>query len=257
MKMTKTIICACAVAAGFAGGVAVGRWAWPGGDVGGAAKVEEDVAVEADGSSTAEGGGGAREDEEESEGVTAAAESNEEFVEAVPAESVKDDDGDGEATVEEVRDEEDGLTDEERAEKFKRENPEEWERIQKRRQAMLDAQRKAQAKRQSFLDTINDEFLTAEQKKTHAAYAEALAAREAARERIRAAVAEGRDPDMEDYRTVNRSERTLHAHAAVERRTLLEAAARSVGLTGDDVGAFVDVLDQIDDAAPASHSGLK
>ena len=71
LKM-KTVVLCCAVAAGFAGGVAVGRWTWPGGDVGGAAKVEENVAVEADGSSTAEVGG-AREGEDESEGVTVAA----------------------------------------------------------------------------------------------------------------------------------------------------------------------------------------
>ena len=246
LKM-KTVVLCCAVAAGFAGGVAVGRWTWPGGDVGGAAKVEENVAVEADGSSTAEVGG-AREGEDESEGVTVAAESDEKFVEAVSAESVKDDDEAGEATVEEVRDEEDGLTDEERAEKFKRENPEEWERIQKRRRAMMAELKKAAEKRQNFLDTVSDEYLTAEQRKTHAAYADALAARAAARERVRKAVDEGKEPETEDFRAINRADRVIRANAENEKRALQEAAARSVGLSGEDVATFVEILKDIEDA---------
>ncbi len=238
-----------ALVVGFAGGLAVGHWAWPGGgDT--AADAEEGEATEVDDSSKAEGGGGAREGEEDSGGVTATAgDAEEKFVEAVPAESVKeDDDSEGEATVEEVRDEEDGLTDEERAEKFKRENPEEWERIQKRRRAMMAELKKAVEKRQSFLDAVSDEYLTEEQRKTHAEYAEALATRAAARERVRKAVEDGKEPDSEDFRTMNRADRVIRTNAEGEKRTLQEAAARSMGFSGEDVTTFVEMLRDIEDA---------
>ena len=246
LKM-KTVVLCCAVAVAFAGGVAVGHWAWPGGGAGGVAKVEEDVAVEADGSSTVEGGGGAREDEEETEGVTAAVESNEEFVEAVPAESVKDDDGDGEATVEEVRDE-DGLTDEELREKFKRENPEEWARIRKRRKAMLDEMKKALANRKDFLAAIGDEFLSAEQRKVHAAYRTALTVREEARERIRKATASGGEAEVEDYRLMNQADRTIRENAQAEHTALREALGRSLGISDAELSTFTETLHSIDDA---------
>ena len=237
MKWEKTaLLLACAVVAGFAGGVAVGHWAWPGGDVGGAAEVEEDVTVEADEAS------------EEGDGVVAQV-GGKEFVTAVPADKVRDESEDesGEATVEEVRDE-DGLTDEELAEKFKREHPEEWQRIQKRRRAMMAELKKAAERRQNFLDTVSDEYFTAEQRRTHATYAEALAARAAARERIRKAAEAEKDPDPEDLRAMNLADHVIRENAADEKRTLQEAAARSAGLAGEDVATFVEILKDIEDA---------
>ena len=229
MKMTKTIICACAVAAGFAGGVAVGHWAWPNEGVDDA--VEAEVAAEADEASDEEGG-------EDADGK---------FVEAVPMEPEKDDkDQAGEATVEEVRDE-DGLTDEELREKFKRENPEEWERIQKRRKAQLEAMRKAQADRKDFLTSVNDELLSAEQRKVHAAYRTALTAREEARERIRKATAAGGEADVEDYRLMNLADRTIRENAQAEHAALREALGRSLGISDADLPTFTATLKSIDD----------
>ena len=174
-----------------------------------------------------------------------------EFVEAVDADQVVEEETE-EATVEEVRDE-DGLTIEERAEKFKRENPEEWERIQKRRAAALEAARKVNAQKQDFLDTIDEKFLTADQKKEHAVFAEALAARNAARERINVANASGKEVAPADYRAYSEAERTLHAKANDERQLLLEAAARSLGLAGDDVPTFLNILKDIDSCTRDLH----
>ena len=237
MKKQVVVGVVCALL-GFVGGVAVGHWAWPDEDVGGATEVEEDVSVEADETLEEEDGVVAQEGGEEADG---------EFVEAVPAESVKDDDASGEATVEEVRDE-DGLTDEELAEKFKRENPEEWERIQKRRKAQLEAMRKAQADRKDFLTSVTAELLSAEQRKVHAAYRTALTAREEARERIRKATAAGGEADVEDYRLMNLADRTIRENAQAEHAALREALGRSLGISDADLPTFTATLKSIDDS---------
>lgn len=246
LKM-KTVVLCCAVAVAFAGGVAVGHWAWPNGDVDGAAEAGEDVTVEADEASDEEGGVVAQKGGENADGK---------FVEAVPAEPEKDDeDQAGEATVEEVRDE-DGLTDEELREKFKRENPEEWERIQKRRRAMLDEMKKALANRKDFLAAIGDEFLSAEQRKVHAAYRTALTVREEARERIRKATASGGEADAEDYRLMNQADRTIRENAQTEHAALREALGRSLGLQGDELREFGETLKAIDDSVEHQGGGL-
>ena len=240
MKMQIVVGAACALLA-FAGGVAVGHWAWPDGDGDdGDAEVAEDMAGEAEEASEGEDGVVAQEGGEEP---------GEKFVEAVPAESVKDDgDSADEAMVEEVRDEEEGLTDEELAEKFKREHPEEWERIQSRRKAMLEALRKAQADRTDFLTAVSDEFLSAEQRKVHAAYRTALAVRDEARERIRRATASGGEADVEDYRLMNQANRTVQENAQAEHAALREALGRSLGIPDADLPTFVETLKSIDDA---------
>lgn len=239
LKM-KTVVLCCAVAVAFAGGVAVGHWAWPNGDVDGAAEAVEDVSVEADEALEEEDGVVAQEGGEEADG---------EFVDAVPADEVRDEpeDESGEATVEEVRDE-DGLTDEELAEKFKREHPEEWARIQARRKAQLEAMKKALADRKDFLAAIGDEFLSAEQRKVHAAYRTALTARDEARERIRRATASGGEADVEDYRLMNQADRMVREYAQAEHKALREAFGRSLGISDAELSTFTETLDSIDDA---------
>lgn len=205
---------------------------------------EEDRAVSSVPSRRGKAPSAARKDASEDD-EDATSDDDDEFEEAVDAASVKDDDEPVEVTVEEVR-EEDGLTPEERAAKFKRENPEEWERIQKRRAAMMEAVRKAAAEKQNFLDAVEVAYLTEEQRKEHAAFAEALATRNASRDRVRAAVDAGKDPSSEDFRALSEAERTLHEKAEGERKLLLEATARSLGLEKDDITAFVGILDSID-----------
>ena len=229
MKKQVVVGAVCALLA-FGVGVAVGHWAWPNEGVDDA--VEAEVVAEADEASDEEGG-------EDADGK---------FVEAVPVEPEKDDkDQAGEATVEEVRDE-DGLTDEELAEKFKRENPEEWARIRKRRKAMLDEMKKALANRKDFLAAIGDEFLSAEQRKVHAAYRTALTVREEARERIRKATASGGEAEVEDYRLMNQADRTIRENAQAEHTALREALGRSLGISDAELSTFTETLHSIDDA---------
>lgn len=167
----------------------------------------------------------------------------------MPADKIRDESADesGEARVEEVRDE-DGLTDEELREKFKREHPEEWKRIQRQRKAQLEAMKKALADRKDFLTSISDEFLSAEQRKVHAAYRTALTVREEARERIRKATASGGEAEVEDYRLMNQADRTIRENAQAEHTALREALGRSLGISDAELSTFTETLKSIDDS---------
>ena len=230
--MLRKLVAVMVVALAFAAGVVADRFLSP---------CRTSVA--------AEEAGDAAGDEDTSDSVAVEGEPEGEFVEAVPADKVRDEpeDESGEATVEEVRDE-DGLTDEELREKFKRENPEEWERIQKRRKAMLDEMKKALANRKDFLAAIGDEFLSAEQRKVHAAYRTALTVREEARERIRKATASDGEADVEDYRLMNQADRTVRENAQAEHVALREALGRSLGIADTELSTFVETLRSIDDS---------
>ena len=230
--MLKKLVAVAAVALAFAAGVAADRFLSP--------RRTSVAAAEA---------GDAAGDEDASDSVAVEGEPEGEFVEAVPADKVRDEPGDesGEAEVEEVRDE-DGLTDEELREKFKREHPEEWKRIQAQRKAQLEAMKKALANRKDFLAAIGDEFLSAEQRKVHAAYRTALTVREEARERIRKATASGGEADAEDYRLMNQADRTVRENAQAEHTALREALGRSLGLQGDELREFGETLKAIDDS---------
>ena len=231
--MLKKLVSVAVVALAFAAGVAADRFLSP-------RRTSVAAAAEA---------GDAAGDEDASDSVAVEGEPEGEFVEAVPADKVRGEpeDESGEATVEEVRDE-DGLTDEELREKFKRENPEEWERIQKLRKAQLEAMKKALADRKDFLTSISDEFLSAEQREVHAAYRTALTVREAARERIRKATASGGEADAEDYRLMNQADRTIRENAQAEHTALREALGRSLGISDAELSTFVETLKSIDDA---------
>ena len=231
--MVKKLVSVAVVALAFAAGVAADRFLSP-------CRTSAVAAVKAED----EAG-----DEDASDGVTVEEEPEGEFVEAVPADEVRDESEDesGEAEVEEVRDE-DGLTDDELREKFKRENPEEWERIQKRRKAMLDEMKKALANRKDFLAAVSDELLSEDQRKVHAAYRTALTVREEARERIRKATASGGEAEAEDYRLMNQADRTVRENAQAEHAALREALGRSLGISDAELPTFIETLKSIDDS---------
>lgn len=199
--------------------------------------------------------GDAAGDEDVSDGVAVDGEPEGEFVEAVPADEVRDEpeDESGEAEVEEIRDE-DGLTDEDLREKFKREHPEEWERIQRQRKAQLEAMKKALADRKDFLTSVSDEFLSAEQRKVHAAYRTALTVREEARERIRKATAFGGEAEVDDYRLMNQADRTIRENAQAEHAALREALGRSLGISDAELSTFTETLKSIDDSVEHRQS---
>ena len=168
------------------------------------------------------------------------------FAEAIPAEEFRRRQGSAEAaTVEEVKGE-DGLTVDERVEKFKRERPDEFAALQRRREAIRTARKAAADNRQEFLDSIDVTYLTEEQRKTHVAYVDAQAARQQVRERMAAALRTGAAVSDADRAQLQASERIIREQGEAERAALFEAAARSFGVAAEeDVKRFRETISSI------------
>lgn len=161
------------------------------------------------------------------------------------------------ATVEEVKDE-DGLTVDERVEKFKRERPDEFAALQRRRESIRAARKAAADNRQNFLDSIDLSFLSEDQRKTHVAYADALAARQEAQERMAAARRTGAAVSDADHAQLQAAERVIREQGEAERAALIEAAVRSVGLErAEDVKGFRELISAIFEATREPEHGSR
>ena len=180
------------------------------------------------------------------------------FAEAVSAEEFRRQQEPPEAaTVEETKDV-DGLTVDERVERFKRERPDEFAALQRRRESIRAARKAAADNRQNFLDSIDLSILTEEQRKTHAAYADALAARQEARERMAAARRTGAAVSDSDRAQLQAAERIVREQGEAERAALLEVAARSVGVeNAEDVKRFRETILSIFEATREQESGSR
>lgn len=152
-----------------------------------------------------------------------------------------------EPMVEIVRDEE-GLTDEERAERFARDNPEEAARRAELRKRRFARETDRENGKLRFLASLDETCFSAEDWGAHVAYVEALGARQAAMERIGRAVAAGRRGADEDLATCAEMQGRLAAAAEGERRALLAATARSAGFKEESVADFLALVDEIDAA---------
>ena len=180
------------------------------------------------------------------------------FAEAVSEEEFRRQQGlEQAATVEEMKGE-DGLIVDERVEKFRRERPDEFAALQSRRESIRAARKAAADERQNFLDSIDTSFLTEEQRKTHVAYADALAARQEARERMAAARRTGASVSDSDRAQLQAAERVIRERSEAERAALFEAAARSVGVeSAEDLKRFRETISAIFEATREPGSGFR
>lgn len=179
------------------------------------------------------------------------------FAEAISVEEFRRQQAAQTAMVEEVKDE-DGQTVDERVEKFKRERPDEFAALQRRREAIRAARKAAADNRQDFLDSIDVSFLTEDQRKTHVAYADALAARQEARERMTAARRTGAAVSDADRAQLQAAERVIREQGAAERAALVESAARSVGVeNADDLKRFRETISAIFKATREPEHGAR
>ena len=159
-------------------------------------------------------------------------------------------------SVEEVKGE-DGLTFDERVEKFKRERPDEFAALQRRRESIRAAQKATADNRLEFLNSIDVSFFTEEQRKTHAAYADSFAARQEARERMTAARLTGAAVSDADRAQLQVAERVIREQGEAERAALFEAAARSFGVSAEeDVKRFRETISLIFEATCEPGTGL-
>lgn len=118
--------------------------------------------------------------------------------------------------------------------------------ISRRRREVLDRNDAMRRGKLAFIDSIDPDFLTDEQRAVHVRYAETLALRNATKEGIRKASEAGLEAKAEDLGVLHDCEGKLTSLSDAERRILLEAAVRSVGLEGEAVRDFLEILKSIE-----------
>lgn len=125
-------------------------------------------------------------------------------------------------------------------------SPEAYRKLMERRTAWAMRQRERSADMQEFVYTVDPALLQAEELETHEVYVEALKRYSDAREAVVAAREAGTLPEPETMTALRESLGTLQGYAQQERRLLLEATARSIGL--EDTAQFAELIGQIIEA---------
>ena len=133
------------------------------------------------------------------------------------------------------------MTRQERMEQLKRENPERYAEMERRRQEF-------QTRRDDFFANIDLELLTPTQQEMHFQYTEALAKQQAAIDRMRALAESGEEATEEDRAAIRESFRLVRGLQGAERDALLSAVATSMGLqAGEETEAFINVIKEVYD----------
>lgn len=126
------------------------------------------------------------------------------------------------------------MTRQERMEQLKRENPERYAEMERRRE--------------DFFANLDLELLTPEQQEMHFQYTEALAKQQAAIDRMRELAESGEEATEEDRAAIRESFRLVRGLQGAERDALLSAVATSMGLqAGEETEAFVGVIKEVYD----------
>lgn len=140
------------------------------------------------------------------------------------------------------------MTRQERMEQLKRENPERYAEMERRRQEFQANMEAFQARREDFFANLDLELLTPEQQEMHFQYTEALAQQQAAIDRMRELAESGETPTDEDRAAIRESFRLVRGLQGAERDALLSAVATSMGLqAGEETEAFVGVIKEVYD----------
>ena len=133
------------------------------------------------------------------------------------------------------------MTRQERMEQLKRENPERYAEMERRRQEF-------QTRRDDFFANIDLELLTPTQQEMHFQYTEALAKQQAAIDRMRALAESGEEATEEDRAAIRESFRLVRGLQGAERDALLSAVATSMGLqAGEETDTFINVIKEVYD----------
>ena len=141
------------------------------------------------------------------------------------------------------------MTRQERMEQLKRENPERYAEMERRRQDQANMEA-FQTRREDFFANLDLELLTPEQQEMHFQYTEALAQQQAAIDRMRELAESGEEPTDEDRAAIRDSFRLVRGLQGAERDALLSAVATSMGLqAGEETETFVGVIKEVYDFA--------
>ena len=137
----------------------------------------------------------------------------------------------------------------ERLEQLKREDPERYAEMEKRRREFQENMRQALDRRDDFLGAIDLSLLTPEQQEMHARFVDALAAQQAAIDTLNARAEAGEAPTEEARRAMREAMRQVRGLQGAERDALLSAVAVSMGLSeGEETEAFIGVVKEVYDS---------
>ena len=137
----------------------------------------------------------------------------------------------------------------ERLEQLKREDPERYAEMEKRRREFQENMRQALDRRDDFLGAIDLSLLTPEQQEMHARFVDALAAQQAAIDTLNARAEAGEAPTEEERRAMREAMRQVRGLQGAERDALLSAVAVSMGLSeGEETEAFIGVVKEVYDS---------
>jgi len=140
----------------------------------------------------------------------------------------------------------------ERMEQLKKENPERYAEMQKRREEFRQNMEQREQDRANFLTAVDEKNMTAAQRENHEKLLATLT-------RVNELMAQMGDPGAEGNsdarREMGETMGTLHELYGQERTYLLEATAKAVGCQGDDVTAFAEQIQAIIDNTSMMHGG--
>lgn len=140
------------------------------------------------------------------------------------------------------------MTRQERMEQLKRENPERYAEMERRRQEFQARMEEFQTRRDDFFANIDLDLLTPTQQEMHFQYTEALAKQQVAIDRMRALAESGEEASEEDRAAIRESFRLVRGLQGAERDALLSAVATSMGLqAGEETDTFINVIKEVYD----------
>ena len=132
-------------------------------------------------------------------------------------------------------------------EKWKAENPEEFARMEKRRQEFMQRRAERAQSKIDFLSSVDTSGMSPAAKETH----ESLQTLIAQREELEAQVfAEGTTDDQREeiFRQMRETDRAIRETNAQERANLLQQTAEALGFSGAEATEIVDTIGEIYEA---------
>lgn len=136
----------------------------------------------------------------------------------------------------------------ERMEELKKTDPERYKEEMARRERFMTEMAQARTERANFLDDIDTDLLSQEQKQIHAQYVATLAKQDALEQEFRKHMEAGTQPTEELQSAMRETMNTMRTLREDERSALLSAIATSMGLSSDEATDFSQLVSDVFDA---------
>lgn len=133
----------------------------------------------------------------------------------------------------------------ERMEEMKKNDPERYKAEMERRERFMNEMAQARTERANFLDDIDTDLLSQEQKQVHAQYVATLAKQDALEQEFRKHMEEGTQPTEELQTAMRETRDAMRSLREAERSALLSAIATSMGLSGNAVSDFSELVTDV------------